>query len=45
MNDTGRSGWMSSRSLPEVMRLMSSRSSISWVWTRALRSMVSRPFK
>ena len=28
------------RSLPDVIRLMSSRSSINWVYTRALRSMV-----
>ena len=44
MNVDGLTGWMSSRSLPEVMRLMSSRSSISCVWARALRSMASRPF-
>ena len=43
MNESGCSGCMSSRSLPEMMRLMSSRSSMSCVWTRALRSIVSRP--
>ena len=37
-------GCTSSRSLPEMMRLMSSRSSISCVCTRALRSIVSSPF-
>ena len=40
---TGSTGWMSRRTLPDVMRLMSSRSSISWVCTRALRSIVSSP--
>ena len=43
MNESGWSGCTSSRSLPELMRLMSSRSSMSCAWTRALRSMVSRP--
>ena len=39
----GEIGWMSSRTLPDMIRLMSSRSSMSWVWARALRSMVSSP--
>ena len=45
MNDSGWSGCTSSRSLPEMMRLMSSRSSMSCVCTRALRSIVSRPLQ
>jgi hypothetical protein len=43
MNSAGGTVWMSSSTLPDVMRLMSSRSSISWAWARALRSIVCRP--
>ena len=35
--------WMSRRSLPDTMRLMSSRSEISCACTRVLRAMTSRP--
>ena len=41
---TGESRCMSSRSFPEMIELMSSRSSTSFVCTRALRSMVSSPW-
>ena len=42
-NAVGSTDWISSRILPETMRLMSSRSSMSWVWARVFRSMTSSP--
>ena len=44
ITSASRTGSTSSRTLPETIALMSSRSSMIWVCTRALRSIASRPF-
>ena len=44
MNWIGSTGWISSRTLPDAMRFMSSRSSMSCTCARELRSIVSSPF-
>jgi hypothetical protein len=44
MMRAGSIGWRSRRILPEMMRLTSRRSEMSWPCWRAFRSMISRPF-